>query len=150
MLPPSVTIKRGKRRKMNQLERAHQKLPSAQNTRIVRDRQRAQSVSFLQNRLTDIVAIDMFVVATATFRLLYALIVQCAPSAGGAGRICAVEERRRLEHEDERLPKRARAQKPNAKQLELKCIASARPRLRPACKLYIGNPYQACLLEWWF
>ena len=31
--------------------------------------------SFLQNHLTDIVAIDMFVVATATFRLLYALIV---------------------------------------------------------------------------
>ena len=31
--------------------------------------------SFLQNQLTDIVAIDMFVVATATFRLLYALIV---------------------------------------------------------------------------
>jgi putative transposase len=31
--------------------------------------------SFLHNRLTDIAAIDMFVVATATFRLLYALIV---------------------------------------------------------------------------
>jgi putative transposase len=31
--------------------------------------------SFLQNHLTDIVAVDMFVVATATFRLLYALIV---------------------------------------------------------------------------
>jgi hypothetical protein len=31
--------------------------------------------SFLQNQLTDTVAIDMFVVATATFRLLYALIV---------------------------------------------------------------------------
>jgi hypothetical protein len=31
--------------------------------------------SFLQNHPTDIVAIDMFVVATATFRLLYALIV---------------------------------------------------------------------------
>src|SRR6202521_2629368 len=31
--------------------------------------------SFLQNHLTDIVAIDMFVVATATFRLLYALII---------------------------------------------------------------------------
>jgi putative transposase len=31
--------------------------------------------SFLQNRLTDIIAIDMFVVATATFRVLYALIV---------------------------------------------------------------------------
>src|ERR1700724_531534 len=31
--------------------------------------------SFLQNHLTDIVAIDMFVMATATFRLLYALIV---------------------------------------------------------------------------
>jgi hypothetical protein len=31
--------------------------------------------SFLQNHLPDIAAIDMFVVATATFRLLYALIV---------------------------------------------------------------------------
>src|ERR1700757_4004034 len=31
--------------------------------------------SFLQNHLTDIVAIDMFVLATTTFRLLYALIV---------------------------------------------------------------------------
>jgi putative transposase len=31
--------------------------------------------SFLRNHLPDIVAIDMFVVATATFRLLYALIV---------------------------------------------------------------------------
>src|SRR6195256_1909137 len=31
--------------------------------------------SFLQNQLTDIAAIDMFVVATATFRILYALIV---------------------------------------------------------------------------
>ncbi len=31
--------------------------------------------SFLHNHLTDIAAIDMFVVATATFRLLYALIV---------------------------------------------------------------------------
>src|SRR5450830_1297109 len=31
--------------------------------------------SFLHNHLTDIVAIDMFVVATATFRLLYTLIV---------------------------------------------------------------------------
>ena len=32
-------------------------------------------LSFLQNHLTDIVAIDMFVVVSATFRLLYALIV---------------------------------------------------------------------------
>ena len=31
--------------------------------------------SFLQNYLTDIVAIDMFVVATATFQILYVLIV---------------------------------------------------------------------------
>ncbi len=31
--------------------------------------------SFLHNHLTDIAAIDMFVVETATFRLLYALIV---------------------------------------------------------------------------
>ena len=31
--------------------------------------------SFLHNHLTDIAAIDMFVVATATFRLLYAVIV---------------------------------------------------------------------------
>jgi hypothetical protein len=31
--------------------------------------------SFLHNHLTDIAAIDMFVVATATFCLLYALIV---------------------------------------------------------------------------
>src|SRR6266446_1260883 len=31
--------------------------------------------TFLHNHLTDIAAIDMFVVATATFRLLYALIV---------------------------------------------------------------------------
>jgi hypothetical protein len=31
--------------------------------------------SFLHNHLTDIAAIDMFVVATATFRILYALIV---------------------------------------------------------------------------
>jgi hypothetical protein len=31
--------------------------------------------SFLRNHLTDIAAIDMFVVATATSRLLYALIV---------------------------------------------------------------------------
>jgi len=31
--------------------------------------------SFLHNHLTDIAAIDMFVVATASFRLLYALIV---------------------------------------------------------------------------
>ena len=31
--------------------------------------------SFMQNHLTDIAAIDMFVVATATFQLLYALIV---------------------------------------------------------------------------
>ena len=31
--------------------------------------------SFLRNHLTDIVAIDMFVVATATFHLIYALIV---------------------------------------------------------------------------
>jgi hypothetical protein len=31
--------------------------------------------SFLLNRLTDIIAIDMFVVATVTFRVLYALIV---------------------------------------------------------------------------
>ena len=34
-----------------------------------------QLASLHQNHLTDIVAIDMFVVATATFRLLYALIV---------------------------------------------------------------------------
>src|SRR6266700_3757759 len=33
--------------------------------------------TFLQNHMTDLVAIDMFVVATATFRLLYALIVLC-------------------------------------------------------------------------
>jgi hypothetical protein len=31
--------------------------------------------SFLRNHMADIVAVDMFVVATATFRLLYALIV---------------------------------------------------------------------------
>ena len=31
--------------------------------------------SFLRNHLPDIAAIDMFVVATATFHLLYALIV---------------------------------------------------------------------------
>src|ERR1700726_2663817 len=31
--------------------------------------------TFLQNHMTDIVAVDMFVVATATFRLFYALIV---------------------------------------------------------------------------
>jgi hypothetical protein len=31
--------------------------------------------SFLRNHLPDIAAIDMFVVVTATFRLLYALIV---------------------------------------------------------------------------
>jgi putative transposase len=31
--------------------------------------------SFLHNHLTEIAAIDMFVVATATFRLLYALII---------------------------------------------------------------------------
>jgi putative transposase len=31
--------------------------------------------SFLYNHLTDIAAIDMFVVATATFRILYALII---------------------------------------------------------------------------
>ena len=31
--------------------------------------------SFLHNHVTDIAAIDMFVVATATFRILYALIV---------------------------------------------------------------------------
>ena len=31
--------------------------------------------TFLQNHMTDIVAVDMFVVATATFRLIYALIV---------------------------------------------------------------------------
>jgi putative transposase len=31
--------------------------------------------SFLRNHLTDIAAINMFVVATATFRILYALIV---------------------------------------------------------------------------
>ena len=31
--------------------------------------------SFLHNHLSEIAAIDMFVVATATFRLLYALIV---------------------------------------------------------------------------
>jgi putative transposase len=31
--------------------------------------------TFLRNQLSDIAAIDMFVVATATFRLLYALIV---------------------------------------------------------------------------
>jgi putative transposase len=31
--------------------------------------------SFLHNHLTDVAAIDMFVVATATFRLLYAVIV---------------------------------------------------------------------------
>jgi hypothetical protein len=31
--------------------------------------------SFLHNHLTAIVAVDMFVVATATFRLLWALIV---------------------------------------------------------------------------
>src|SRR2546430_13620580 len=31
--------------------------------------------SFLHNHLTDIAATDMFVVATATFRILYALIV---------------------------------------------------------------------------
>jgi putative transposase len=30
---------------------------------------------FLRNHLTDTVAIDMFVVTTATFRILYALIV---------------------------------------------------------------------------
>jgi hypothetical protein len=31
--------------------------------------------SFLHNHVTEIAAIDMFVVATATFRILYALIV---------------------------------------------------------------------------
>src|SRR6202035_1638281 len=31
--------------------------------------------TFLQNHMTDIVAVDMFVVATATFRLFYALIL---------------------------------------------------------------------------
>ena len=31
--------------------------------------------TFLRNRLPDMAAIDMFVVATATFRLLYAFIV---------------------------------------------------------------------------
>src|SRR6266404_8496640 len=31
--------------------------------------------SFLRNHMTDMVALDMFVVATATFRLLYAMIV---------------------------------------------------------------------------
>jgi hypothetical protein len=31
--------------------------------------------TFLRNHLPDIAAIDMFVVATATFRILYALIV---------------------------------------------------------------------------
>jgi putative transposase len=31
--------------------------------------------SFLHNHLTDIAAIDMFVVATATFQLLYALVI---------------------------------------------------------------------------
>ena len=31
--------------------------------------------SFLHNHVTDIAAIDIFVVATATFRILYALIV---------------------------------------------------------------------------
>ena len=31
--------------------------------------------SFLQNHMTDTVAVDMFVVATATFRLLYTVIV---------------------------------------------------------------------------
>ena len=31
--------------------------------------------TFLQNHMTDIVAVDMFVVATATFQILYALII---------------------------------------------------------------------------
>ena len=31
--------------------------------------------AFLQNHMTDMAAVDMFVVATATFRLLYAVIV---------------------------------------------------------------------------
>src|SRR5882762_4928107 len=35
--------------------------------------------SFLHNHLTDIVAIDMFVVTTTTFRLLYILIVVIGP-----------------------------------------------------------------------
>ena len=36
--------------------------------------------SFLQNHLTDIVAIDMFVVATATFRLLASWVAVAASS----------------------------------------------------------------------
>jgi hypothetical protein len=36
--------------------------------------------TFLQNHMTDIVAVDMFVVATATFRLFYALIVRLPPA----------------------------------------------------------------------
>jgi hypothetical protein len=38
--------------------------------------------SFLRNHMTDMVALDMFVVATATFRLLYALIVSATIAEG--------------------------------------------------------------------
>jgi putative transposase len=31
--------------------------------------------TFLRNHMTDVVAVDMFIVVTATFQLLYALIV---------------------------------------------------------------------------
>jgi hypothetical protein len=57
-----------------------------------------------------------------------------------------IDERRRLEHVTSAYPSVLGLRKPNAKQLELKCASS----LAPASKLYIGNPYQACLLEWWF
>jgi putative transposase len=119
-----------------------------------------QLASLHQNHLTDIVAIDMFVVATATFRLLYALIVL------GHGRrrvirfnvtqypIQAWRSRQLTEAFPWDTPPRyllrdrdvLGLRKPNAKQLELTCASS----LAPASKLYIGNPYQACLLEWWF
>jgi hypothetical protein len=41
-----------------------------------------ERTAFLRNHLPDIAAIDMFVVATATFRLLYALIVPAHAPAG--------------------------------------------------------------------
>jgi transposase InsO family protein len=54
------------------------KVSQASVGRSMRRRPKAPSPtwrSFLRNHMTDMVALDMFVVATATFRLLYAMIV---------------------------------------------------------------------------
>jgi hypothetical protein len=50
-------------------------LPALNRAKLNFEQGQGRCFGLLRNHLPDIVAIDMFVVATATFRLLYALIV---------------------------------------------------------------------------